>query len=245
MRYEETQEYSRFHLLPGNRPVSRSLVKVIKASIGESNELDVHPIIVNEKGEIVDGQHRWTAAKELHIPFWFIQKAGIGLREAQIYNSVGKLWRYQDYLDSYIKLEKEDYIHLQKYINSYPMGITIAMEVLTSTDPDESQKTLKRSERLYQFKTGSWRATARTRGELFGTELNQYRNYIEESVKYDREYVRAVQFMFIRRPVEHLDMMEKLREYAKPLKAERDTRSYIRKFEDIYGKGRANAKRFF
>ena len=83
-RIEETVDYDKFSLIEGNRPFNKGLLLTLEESIvEEGNYLADNPIIVNERLEIIDGQHRWNIAKKLHLPLYYIISNGLGLREAK------------------------------------------------------------------------------------------------------------------------------------------------------------------
>jgi hypothetical protein len=54
------------------------------------------PIIVNERMEIVDGQHRFTICKELNLPIHYIAGQNWNISEIRQINSVQKSWTYHD-----------------------------------------------------------------------------------------------------------------------------------------------------
>lgn len=62
-----TSDYFRFKILDGNRDVLKSHVNKIKESMKKFGWIGPG-IIVNEKFEIIDGQTRFYAAKELGLP---------------------------------------------------------------------------------------------------------------------------------------------------------------------------------
>lgn len=63
----ETANYSVFKTLAWNRDLKRSLIDKLKASMTAEGFASYAPILVNSNMEILDGQHRFTAAKELGI----------------------------------------------------------------------------------------------------------------------------------------------------------------------------------
>jgi hypothetical protein len=71
---QQTRDYSLFTLLHGNRKLQKNHVNKITMSIDQKNLMDVSPIVVNEKYEIIDGQHRFMACHNLGIPVTYIMK---------------------------------------------------------------------------------------------------------------------------------------------------------------------------
>jgi ParB-like chromosome segregation protein Spo0J len=62
----ETRDYGMFKRLKGNRDITTNRVAIIKASIENIGYIS-NPIICNENMEIIDGQGRYEACKELEI----------------------------------------------------------------------------------------------------------------------------------------------------------------------------------
>ena len=128
----ETNNYSIFSLINGNREIDRAHVAQLKYSIKNYGYLN-SPITVNKKFEIIDGQHRFTAAKELNLPIRYIIQDNYGLNEVQIMNTNGKNWRKSDYLESYCDRGNSNYLKLKKFMNEFPeFGISSAESILTN-----------------------------------------------------------------------------------------------------------------
>ena len=72
----ETYDYDKFSLLKSNRPVNKAHVIRLVESMDE--EYLLSPITTNEKFQIIDGQHRFTAAKEKGLPIRYIIAQGYG-----------------------------------------------------------------------------------------------------------------------------------------------------------------------
>ena len=116
----KTSNYSLFNKVDGNRLVSESHVKKLKASIS-TIDLKI-PIVVNDKMQVVDGQHRLQARKELGLPVFYIVINGLGLRETQRVNSAAKNWNDKDFLDSFVQQNYAHYKTYKKFRETYQFG---------------------------------------------------------------------------------------------------------------------------
>ena len=76
----ETTDYEQFGKLKGNRNINEAQVIGIRNSIEKIGYQPV-PILVNERLEVIDGQHRLEAARTLGIPIYFIIQKGAGRGE--------------------------------------------------------------------------------------------------------------------------------------------------------------------
>ena len=79
MQVYQSVNYAQFQPIDGNRTILQHHLKRLKKSM-EENFL-ISPILVNEKMEIIDGQHRFEAAKSLGLPIYFFIVQGYGLSE--------------------------------------------------------------------------------------------------------------------------------------------------------------------
>ena len=127
---KETYEYDLFSFLDGNRPVNSSNYKKLKASMTE--KLLMCPIIVNEKYEIIDGQHRYSASKELGLPIRYIVVEGYDLKDVKRYNVVSKNWKLTDFLNMHASEGKYSYVAFEYFLESNNIPISIAIKIFTT-----------------------------------------------------------------------------------------------------------------
>lgn len=114
----KTNDYDKFKLLEGNREVLDRRKDKIKKSIADIGYI-MNPIIVNEKHEIIDGQGRFLALKEMDMPVYFIVVNGIGIDHCRYLNMYQEKWRNIDYIKSYAK-HSQDYKRLLMLVEKYP-----------------------------------------------------------------------------------------------------------------------------
>tara|TARA_S200002703_G_scaffold2364_1_gene3733 strand:+ start:183 stop:935 length:753 start_codon:yes stop_codon:yes gene_type:complete len=123
-----TTDYGKFTYLIGNRDIVMKHVKDLSNQI-ESRDLTI-PIIVNEKMEVCDGQHRLEAYRVLGMPVHYIIKEGLTLTDIRKLNSVNRKWTMQEYLMSHVKLDSKDYITLEWFVRAYGFSVTDALAML-------------------------------------------------------------------------------------------------------------------
>jgi hypothetical protein len=111
---QATTEYELFGLIGPNRTVDKGHVNTIKQSLEEDgNWLMNSPIIVNGRFEVIDGQHRLEAAKELRLPVYFRILDGLTIQDARKMNIRHKGWKSYDYLKSYADEGRIPYVKLR------------------------------------------------------------------------------------------------------------------------------------
>ena len=117
---KRTNNYDMFKRLEGNRFVDPKKVNKLKKSINEVGYIS-NPIIVNEKMEVIDGQHRLEALKELGKPVEYIVQKNLDIKEVLYMNINQEKWAMIDYIKSYAELGNESYQRLLDLIELYPL----------------------------------------------------------------------------------------------------------------------------
>jgi len=141
----QTTKYDRFHELLGNRDVLTIRVNKIKKSI-EENGYIFNPIIVNEKAEVIDGQGRLRALRELQLPVDYIIVHGLRIKDCIALNISASNWTNMDYIQSYAQQGNHNYQNIEELIKAYrKIGIVSVISAVTGTCDNKSQK-LKQGE---------------------------------------------------------------------------------------------------
>lgn len=123
-----TTDYFLFKSIEGNRNKNLLHINRLKKSMSENYLFTI--IIVNEKYEIIDGQHRFDVIKELKFPLHYIVCKGYGLNEVHILNQNSKTWNADDYTTGYCNLGYDDYIKYAQFKEKYNLGHNEAMSLL-------------------------------------------------------------------------------------------------------------------
>lgn len=114
---QQTKDYDKFKVLDGNREVSPGHIARIIASIEEHGNMTyAAPLLVNERMEIVDGQHRFEALKELDEPVYYTMVTGTSVEDARTMNITQKSWAMRDYAYSWAASGSKIY---KKFVNLY------------------------------------------------------------------------------------------------------------------------------
>lgn len=115
----ETQDYAKFKALKGNRAVRPERTDGIIASIKKIG-LRPAPIIVNENYEVIDGQGRLSACKELGLPVLYVIDRGAGVTECIAMNQKMRNWTLYDFIDSFAQQGRRDYVRLLEISKEAP-----------------------------------------------------------------------------------------------------------------------------
>ena len=81
----KTLNYSQFKFIKGNRAINDRHVNGLVKSM-EKNGLIMNPSCVNEKSEIIEGQHRLMACEILNLPYYYYVVPGATINDVTILN---------------------------------------------------------------------------------------------------------------------------------------------------------------
>lgn len=164
----KTKNYDQFYLLEGNREVNERHIEKLKLSMTE--EECVSPIQVNEKMEIIDGQHRFRALQELKKPIYYYIIKGARLSTVQRLNSYTKNWTTEDYMKSYEESGNSNYKIYREFKDTYKFGNSVNFLLLTQS--------WDRGEQEREFKSGGFKIKDIEYAAAIANKLEQMSKYI-------------------------------------------------------------------
>jgi hypothetical protein len=125
----KTRNYAFFSYSENNRSIKPASVAKMKKSLEAYGFISGRPILCTEKGVIIDGQHRFEAAKDLGIEIVYeIIKGDIDQKMIEL-NSTQTNWALIDYINSYASQNIDCYRKLLKFQEKYKLGISNNMVV--------------------------------------------------------------------------------------------------------------------
>jgi len=139
----KTNDYSKFKSKDGNRNLNELHLKRLTESVKQNDLLHANPILVNEKYEIIDGQHRFNVCRELGKSVHYIKVKGLGLNEIQILNANSKNWKLEDYVEGYCNMGFQEYCYLKTILNQSKLGVGVVLGMFASTDNGDTMIDLK------------------------------------------------------------------------------------------------------
>ena len=215
----ETYDYSQFRFIGNNRAVSNGHVNKIINSMKKRRLIS--PITINEKGEIIDGQHRFLAQKELKMPIPYIIQKGYGEIETQLLNNNTKNWSMLDWENHYCKKNIEDYLIFRDFRKKYKFP------------SEQCQMLLQQENDNQNFKDGLFRVVSYNRAIKYADMICDIGKYISWDCK-DRMFVRAIVHIFDFGVYSHNEFIKKLSIRGNTLKRQVDKKSFCREIEDVY-----------
>lgn len=132
---ESTTDYTIFRRLKSNRKVDKAHVRKLVLAIRKKNLLHLNPILVNSDMDIIDGQHRLAAAKELKVPIFFRMDQYVNEEDISGMNSVKKNWTLSDYLNFYTQKEVRGFRDFSDLCKAYTQYTPSMMLSICSKEP--------------------------------------------------------------------------------------------------------------
>jgi len=222
----QTTNYDKFRDIRGNREINREHLKKLSNSILDDNMLDLNPIIVNEKMEVLDGQHRLLACKSLGIPVSYVVAENGGIKEVRMLNSNIRNWTMKNYLDSYISRGMEEYIKLQKFMDKTGSTLGVSILLLTGNLSKSSQSVTE------DYRNGDFKAVQEQYAYDMIKKITELSKFCEDECYRNREFISALGFVY-RNGYTHEELLDKIKSSHVNFMGLQTRKQYIRKFEDI------------
>lgn len=192
-------DYSKFKLNEFNREPSH--YKRVLDSIQRNDHTKYQPILVDREMNIVDGQNRFLACKELGLPIHFIVSKDIHIFAAADINQASKNWSTLDYVQHYSKRGKESYTKILDLCAKYNQRISIIIQFGKLSEGAKSH--------TENVKRGNFQFREDIDVEDFFEHVSVFNNYYDFS-KNDR-FVRALLRLYLHEDYDKNRMVNKLR----------------------------------
>lgn len=150
VRIKHTNDYDLFHFNPANRKLVPATLRELRVQIRKKNMLHLKPILVDKKMNIVDGQHRYTVAKEFGLTIYYIV-GDVNDKEMLELNANQKSLVLNDYLDSYVAQGSPEYITVRDFVQRHNIMLYAAISLLAG------RKSQANAELVKTFKSGEFK----------------------------------------------------------------------------------------
>lgn len=161
-----TENYDMFKKIGGNRKINKANYAKIVKSMKE--EQLIIPIVVNEKYEIIDGQHRFTACKDLGKPVYFYMVRGYGLEQVKRANIASSNWKKENYLDMFVAEGNETYKEFEEIKERYDLNISNLLKIFAIVQEKQSARV------GYEFENGTFTLDGKMEVLRFLTALEDF-----------------------------------------------------------------------
>jgi len=230
----KTYDYSKFKLVDTNRIVNELSVRRLVESFKTLYLVTV--LVVNERFEIIDGQHRFTAAKELGMPIYYLIVYGYGLKEIQTLNTNQKNWQRKDHLHSFCAEGNEAYLEFNEFMNQFPeLGISASLKIFTGLHGGSLSKVIDGKQlSMRDFENGNLAVTKNgiTKAYINARKIMQFKDYF--SGFNSRGFVTAILPLLDLSIYDHKRMLHKLKTSTIRLTTEATAKKYRALLQEIY-----------
>lgn len=154
-----TTDLDMFHRIDGNRVPNLIHVNRLIDSLRKYG-MKCNPILVNEKMQVIDGQHRLLAAKEVKSKVYFIIIPGSNLSDVHTLNLNQKNWNRKDFMEGYANMGLEPYIKLQNFVKNnddYTFNDCVALcSNMTTTCSTNARNSRIKHNYKHTIEEGTW-----------------------------------------------------------------------------------------
>ena len=128
----KTTNYSKFLFSKENREIKTKTVVAIKESMKKFGFIPGRPVLITKEWIIIDGQHRFLAARDLNIAVEFEVLEGDHIDKMIHLNSTQSNWTLEDYVNSYAQQNVDCYRKLLKFKEKYDLNLSSAITMFFS-----------------------------------------------------------------------------------------------------------------
>lgn len=236
----QTTDYGMFKYIPQNRKTVSGHIAKLMQSIKTKNLNMDFPVIVNKQMEVLDGQNRLEAYKQLKFPVWYKFAHEMDSSHISLINTAMKNWTNDDFLNQYIVEKKEDYIKFKNFmewagINKITTGLKIIKDKkfnILSSSSREGGDAISGSD-TSNFKSGNFKYPFNDSSARKSViELKTLSQYTVAKDPYDRSLVVAYDAITKDSSFDFDRLVSKLQSY--PLGVYNSANSLIDQFEKAY-----------
>lgn len=199
--YKST-DYDMFKFIKGNRKLNDINIRKLIKSMEEEQLLI--PICVNDKYEIIDGQHRFVACKHLGLPIFYYIIENYNTMQMKRANLVSATWTKSDFLNLYVSEELDDYLFSKELLDKHKITVCDFIKIVAKI----TNRTIK--EVSDEFENGFFELTESTREKAssFLTALEDFSFFKKEYKK--SKFVGAFMDLYFHNGYSHKHMKNRL-----------------------------------
>ena len=225
-KIQKTTDFNLFKRILGNRTKNQVQITKLINSFSESPELfKATPIIVNERMEVIDGQHRLEAAKALGQAIYYIVVEGLSLPEIQKLNSSTKTWTPVDYAISFSEKGNK---HYQTYLD-FKHKFRLTHEILVA------YLAIVKGSTPITFRKGKFKVENVALSDKICGQFAEIREFHNKGDS--KKFAFAVKELLLNPDYDHKKMMQKITSFgSKYFKEAGNTQDYMRQLELLYNR---------
>ena len=142
-----TSDYNLFKKLQFNRDITESRKEKLIASLS-AREI-MCPIVVNENFEIIDGQARYEAKKELGRPIEYIIDPGADISDCRRMNAYNTKWTPMDYAKSYAESGNQNYARILQCYEDTGLALKLILRLAGKSATNDKGNAFANGKTIY------------------------------------------------------------------------------------------------
>lgn len=168
----QTKNYEMFKFRNDNRSIRQYHVQELVNKMKEKGWIQGSYAVINEKNEVIDGQHRILAARTIGIPVSFTIERKTSFDTIQDLNQSQVNWSKYDHVHGWVTKQNQNYIILEGFMKRYPeFKITEMMMFLSNSFTSVTKET---------FESGRFEVRSVRVGEEWINNFRQLKPYFEK-----------------------------------------------------------------
>lgn len=220
-----TSDYSIFKFRNDNRNVKNSNVKRLTKRMKATGWVTGSVILVNERFEILDGQHRYLAAVEAGVPIDYMIVNGAGFETIRDVNTLVHGWNIIDHLDGYVKTGHVHYQLLDRFMTNFPELRPTECMMLVKNGTGSAARDV--------FESGKFETKDMKKAYTWGHQIMSLKKYFPDG--YNKAiFVRALVRVFMKPQFNFDDFLNRLKLRPTSLKPCGTVEQYLELIENIY-----------
>lgn len=245
-----TTDYGWFKFAHGNRATDH--VQALVSSMREKNVPNA--ILCNKDGEIIDGQNRFLALKQLGLPILFYIIDDLNIYDVAALNSYGKNWRQIDYIKMWASLGLEEYIKALQFFEMFPL-FTISSALIILGDSmatgkgylfnDESAERHKTQRKIDPLRKGEFAIKDWNRAVSMAKAIMEYEPFGRpgENVYRHAVFISAMMKLLRSPGFDNKEMVACVRKHPDMFHKCINIDNYLRMLSDIYNYQRKSRRK--
>ncbi len=234
---QKTSDYTKFRQIDGNRKVNQGHVNKLAQAIERKNLLEYFPVLLNEDMEVIDGQHRLSAAFKLEVPIYYEVVPGLTLTDVMSINTNSKSWNLGDFIDSHIELGNSNYKVLRDFMDMYHFNASTSAMLLGGYNGFFSVNTAKGGAVATKIKAGDFKVASLSLAEKIAKQVQELKHYTDFDGPKDREFIGALLALNNNKDFDFDRFAAKLRLKNLIIEKRPTTKYYLILIEELYNHG--------
>lgn len=225
----KTKDYGRFKFMNGNRDIVENKVKKIVSSIKRNVDFSKYkPVIVNEKMEILDGQHTFSASVVLQsFVYYIISEENHTIQEVAELNTNTDKWKVTDFINCYADQNNKHYIELKEFMDKYKLPTSTAIMLLASGGIYSGNESIEK-----RFKGGKFEVTNKKFAEQVADICASFEPFF--AFHKDRSFIQAIVKLLAAGKYNHQEMLKRLAKHNQVVLKQLTWKEYLTHLEVLY-----------